>query len=98
MPKKIKNPIEVKAIIHFEEGDTNYHIEDVSIHYGMACEHGDLQRKGLPLERNQEVQNIVKDFLEEGIKQAEAHEEIAPEDSLLDADGNATQALEPEPE
>lgn len=97
MPKKLRNPIEVTATIHFDEGTPDYHIDDVSIHYGVSCEHGLSDRKGRPLEKNQEIQNIVKDFIEEAIKQAEVHEVVAAEDSMLDANGKANYVPEPEP-
>lgn len=84
MAKKIKNPIQVTFKAIFDDGVGEYHIEDVSIHTGMICEHGDLGRSGMPLEKNQEILNIVKDFLEEGLKQKEAAEGIALEDSMLD--------------
>ena len=79
MVKKIKNLIEVTATLDYA-GDIGvglpYTIHDVSIHYGLECEHGDMGRKGLPLEQNQEILNIVKDFAEEGIKQAEVAEGV----------------------
>lgn len=88
MPKKIKNLVEVRAIVNFDEGTANYHIEDVSIHCGMSCEYGDLGRAGMPLEQNPEIMSIVKDFLEESIKQKETAEGIADEDSMLNANGD----------
>jgi len=87
MRKQTRNPIEVKATVHFDEGQPTYHIENVSIHYGMDCEHGDLGRKGLPLDRNQEVLNIVKDFLEEAVRQVDMHAEIPEADSVLNYNG-----------
>lgn len=87
MGKRIRNAIVVQAIIHFQEDDTFYHIEDVSIHYGVSCEHEIATRRGLPLVRNQEVLNIVKDFLEEAMQQVDTHEGIPEEDSLLDYNG-----------
>lgn len=94
MAKRIKNPIEFKATVRFGELNSNgytngegeplpFEIEDVSVHYGRTCEYGDLGRKGLPLELTQEVLNMVKDCVEEGIRQAELHEEILEEDSIL---------------
>lgn len=87
MGKKIKNEIKGTFTVLFEEGDTSYHIEDVSMHYGLSCEHGIATRRGLALARNQEVQNIVKDFLEEGMKQVDIQEGIPEADSLLDYNG-----------
>lgn len=89
MPKKIKNPVEFKIIALFEDGPGDYHITDVSFHSGMTCEHGDLGRSGMALEKNQEILNIVKDALEESIKQKEATEQILAADSMLDANGDA---------
>lgn len=87
MGKKVKNPIEGKFTIHFEEGNHAYHIDDVSGHYGITCEHELEMRRGLPLEQNPELLNIVKDFIEELMKQVDTHEEIPEEDSLLDYNG-----------
>lgn len=95
MGKVIRNPIEARVVVHFEEGQPIYHIEDVSIHYGLSCEHGIAQRRGLPLYEvvngekvfSQEILNIVKDFIEEGLKQVDIHEGIPEEDSLLDYNG-----------
>ena len=97
MAKKLRNPIEVKAIVHFEGGVGDFHISDVSIHSGMFCEHGDLGRARLDLEQNQEILNIVKDFLEESIKQKEVAEGIVAEDSILD-NGDAHHVPESPPE
>ena len=97
MPKKIKNPIEVRATIHFGDGVGDFTIADVSIHNGLACEHGDLPRSGMALEKNQEILNIVKDFLEEAIKQREVAEQIPTVDSALD-DGDAHYVPDPGPE
>lgn len=95
MAKRIRNPIECKFTAHFEDGAGEYHISDVSIHTGMSCEHGDLPRAGLPLAKNPEILNIVKDFLEEGLKQKEVAEQILPADSILD-NGDAHYVPEPE--
>jgi hypothetical protein len=81
--KRIKNPIEVKATLVFEEGMPTYHIDDVSVHYGVSCEHEIEVRRGMLLNQNTDIENIVKDFIEEAIKQVDAREGIAPEDSLL---------------
>lgn len=89
MAKKIRNPIEGKFTVSFEEGVPSYHIDDVSAHYGITCEHEVSMRRGLPLDQNNEILNIVKDFVEEAIKQVDAHKEIPGEDSLLDANGEA---------
>ncbi len=97
MVKKIKNPIEIKATVHFVDGTGEYHIDDVSIHSGMVCEHGELSRSGMELEKNPEILNIVKDFLEEGLKQKELAEQIPVGDSILD-NGDAHYVPEPEPE
>lgn len=87
MAKQTSNPIELKVVLHFDSGMPVYHIDDVSIHYGMTCEHGLNDRTGLPLEQNQEILNIVKDFIEEGMKQVDTHEEIPEEDSMMDYNG-----------
>ena len=97
MPKKIKNPIEFKLVAHFDAGPGEYHIDDVSIHTGMDCEHGDLGRAGMPLEKNPEILNIANDFLEEGLKQKEIAAGIASGDSILD-DGGVHYVPEPPPE
>lgn len=76
MAKRIKNPIEVKATVSLDDNGAIEQVEDVSVHYGLECEHGDLGRKGLPLEQNQTVENVVKDFVEEALRQASKHEEI----------------------
>jgi len=87
MGKNIKNPIEVRAILHFEEGDHLYHIDGVSVHYSMSCEHGLEVEKGMLIERNPEVLKIVKDFIEEAMQQVDTHEEIPEEDSRLNYNG-----------
>lgn len=87
MSKKIKNPIEVKATIIFDETDHAYHIDEVSVHYGVSCEYDISMRRGMPFGQNTEILNIVKDFLEEAIKQVDAHEEIPEGDSLLNYAG-----------
>ena len=87
MAERTANPIEMRVMVHFDNGGVVYHVDNVSIYYGLRCEHGDLGREGLPLERNLEIQHIVKDFLEEGMKQVDAHKEIPEEDSMLNYNG-----------
>lgn len=84
----IENPIEVKATVYFNEGQPIYRIENVSVEYGLTCEHRiSISRRYLPLERKQEVLNIIKDFIEEGMKQVDTNEGIPEEDSLLNYNG-----------
>lgn len=87
MAERTANPIELKVVVHFDDGMPVYHIDDISIHYGLRCEHGLADRRGLPLEQNQEILNIIKDFIEEGLKQVDLHEKIPEVDSMIDYNG-----------
>lgn len=82
MAKRMKNPIEVRAIVLFDGNGLQIH--EVFVMYGLSCEHGLSERKTLPLIQNPEIGNIIKDFVEEGIEQADVHEAIAEEDSLIE--------------
>lgn len=81
MGKRIKNPIEVRAVAYC--GEDGYGIQSALIRYGVTCEHDIVERKELELLHNPEVQNCIKDFVEEGLKQVGVHEGIAAGDSLL---------------
>lgn len=82
MAKRIKNPIEVRALVFY--GEDGHSISSALIRYGTTCEHDIVERKELELLQNPEVQGCVKDFVEEGLKQVDVHEGIAGEDSLLE--------------
>lgn len=84
MAKRIKNPIEVKATVTIGDNGIIGEIIDASCHYGLSCDEcGRGNREGSPLEQNQEILNIIKDFVEESVKQIEAKLEIPAEDSIL---------------
>ena len=84
MGKKLKNPIELRAVAHLDpDNSVQLHVDSIIVKYGVTCEHGLDQRNGLNLELTSEVENSMKDMAEEAIKQAELHEEIDPEDSML---------------
>lgn len=88
MAKKIKNPIEVRAIFYVDE--TGAHIHEASVLYGISCEHELEEKRTLFLLHSTEIGNCTKDFVEEALRQADVHESILEEDSLLeyDAQGN----------
>lgn len=81
MGKRIKNPIEVRAIVHY--GEDGHSIQSALIRYGTTCEHDIVERKEFELLQNPEIQNCIKDLTEESLKQVDIHEGIVPEDSLL---------------
>lgn len=84
MAKKIKNPIEVKATVYLGDNGVIETVEDASMHCGVHCSDCErTNREGFGLEQNTETLNIIKDFVEESIKQVEAKLEVAPEDSIL---------------
>lgn len=76
MGKKIKNPIEVKATVIMDDDLLVVEsLAEISIHYGLACDEcGRNDRKGLPLGQNEELENAIRDFVEEGLKQAKEQE------------------------
>lgn len=81
MAKKIKNPVDLRAIVHFGP----LHIEYVVVKYGVTCGEYDIeQRKGLPLLQTQEIKNCLKDFAEEAVRQIDIEEGIAEGDSLIE--------------
>lgn len=59
MPKEIKNPVEVK--LEFTEENNTISLE-VSAHYGVSCEYGDLGRRGMPIELTPSEEQAVKDM------------------------------------
>ncbi|KKN71812.1 hypothetical protein LCGC14_0416660 [marine sediment metagenome] len=82
MARKIKNPIEVRAVVLYD--NDGLHIQSALIRYTLSCEHNVNERKEMEVLQNPEIQNCVKDFVEEGLKQADIHEGIAGADSLLE--------------
>jgi len=82
MAKRIKNPIEVRAIVYY--GEDGHSIQSALVRYGVTCEHNLVEKREFELLHNPEVLNVVKDFTEEGLKQVDIHEGVAEEDSLLD--------------
>lgn len=81
MAKRIKNPLELRALGYCDE--SGKHIEYALIRYTLSCEHNIDERKELVLLLNPEMQNVTKDFCEEAIRQVEIHEGIEEEESLL---------------
>jgi len=70
MAKRLENPFEIKIIITEQGTDV-----DVSAHYGTSCEHGELGRKGIPIEltpaQEQKVVDLAKHIILPRIKEAE---------------------------
>lgn len=87
MGKELKNPIEIRLTVLFDDGLPVYHIENVNIRYTVACPLGLQERRIMYLGHNQEVLNIVKDFIEEGMRQIDIKEGIPEEDSMMDYNG-----------
>lgn len=82
MGRKIKNPIEVRAVVHW--GIDGNHVDHALIRYTLSCEHEVEERKELQLLPNQEVENFVKDFVEEGLRQVDIIEGVEEEESLIE--------------
>lgn len=82
MGKRIKNPIEVRAVVFY--GEDGHSIRSALIRYTLSCEHLIEERKEFEIIQNPEVQNCIKDFVEEGLKQVDIHEGIAEVESLLE--------------
>lgn len=81
MGKKIKNPIEVRAVVHFDENGS--HTDQALVRYTLSCEHEIDERKEMELLQSPEIQNSIKDLAEEGMRQIDIYEGIAEGDSLL---------------
>ena len=96
MAKKVKNPIELKAVLLFHEPDgepAHVDIVEASIHYGADCEHGNLGRRGSgELTHNDELLRAIKDFFEDAVSQANVIEGLRPPDY------GSVQWVIPEPE
>lgn len=82
MGRKIKNPIEVRAVIYC--GEDGHSIQSALVRYTLSCEHNINERKEMEVHQNPEVQNFIKDFVEEALEQVDVHEGIAEEESLLE--------------
>lgn len=81
--KRVKNPIEVRAVAHLVKDGDN--IESVKVCYTVtATEYEISEARMLPLLETPELRRAVKDFAEEAVRQIDIHEEIAEEDSLIE--------------
>ncbi len=82
--KKIRNPVELRAVYHYPT-DGVPHVESVKVCYGVSCEeHSIAEQRMLVMLANDEVRNFVKDFAEEAMVQVDIHEQIPEEDSLIE--------------